>query len=431
MVLVAITLMDFDWTSGPQGRQGRFVLSGLTLIVAALNGISPLAAAVVSGVDVAANGVTLRFDEAVDGASAFMLDGPSRIAVDVAGAQAGGASASGGIVAQTRQGQFTPSTARIVFDLTSPAVVSGGSFAEDGRSLTLSLRPVSASAFSLASRSDRQSFSPPFGLRTGRNVELARNNVTVPLDPPPDRAAPRAPRISGARGTNRPLVVIDAGHGGHDAGALSSDGSRREKDAALAIAKAIRDELAASGRVRVAMTREDDRFLVLGDRREIARRLKADLFLSVHADSAPNASARGATVYTLSEVASDRVAAQLAAKENKADVLNGVDLGGENNDVSSILIDLARRETMNVSSAFAALLQREMSPMVPFKGEFHRFAGLIVLKAPDVPSVLLETGYISNEADMRLLFSRDYQRDIAVGVRRAVEAHFARRLAQR
>ena len=226
-------------------------------------------------------------------------------------------------------------------------------------------------------------------------------------------------------------MVIDAGHGGHDAGALSSDGSRREKDAALAIARAIRDELADSGRVRVAMTREDDRFLVLGDRREIARRLKADLFISVHADSAPNVNARGATVYTLSEVASDRVAAQLAAKENKADVLNGVDLGGENNDVSSILIDLARRETMNVSSAFAALLQREMSPMVPFKGDFHRFAGLIVLKAPDVPSVLLETGYISNDADLRLLFSRDYQRNIALGVRRAVEAHFARRLAAR
>jgi N-acetylmuramoyl-L-alanine amidase len=423
--------MDFDWTGKPAGRQGRSVLSGLAFILAALSGISPLAAAVVSSVDVAANGVTLRFDDAVEGASAFMLDGPSRIAVDVSGAQAGGVGASGGIVAQTRQGQFTPSTARIVFDLTSPAVVSGGSFAEDGRSLTLSLRPVSASAFTLASRGDRQSFWPPFGLRSGRAIEVARNNVTVPVDAPPDHAAPRSPRVSGARGAGRPLVVIDAGHGGHDAGALSSDGSRREKDAALAIARAIRDELVESGRVRVAMTREDDRFLVLGDRREIARRLKADLFLSVHADSAPNPAARGATVYTLSEVASDRVAAQLAAKENKADILNGVDLGGENNDVSSILIDLARRETMNVSSAFAALLQREMSPTVPFKGEFHRFAGLIVLKAPDVPSVLLETGYISNDADMRLLFSRSYQRDIAVGVRRAVEAHFARRLAAR
>lgn len=259
----------------------------------------------------------------------------------------------------------------------------------------------------------------------------AQGSITIPLDPPPPRRTARTPIVSGARGANRPLVVIDAGHGGHDSGALSSDGRYREKDVALAIAKAMRDELARSGRVRVALTREDDRFLILGDRREIARRLKADLFISVHADSAPNAAARGATVYTLSEVASDRVAAQLAAKENKADVLNGIDLGGENNDVSTILIDLARRETMNVSSAFAALMQREMSPTIPFKGEFHRFAGLIVLKAPDVPSVLLETGYISNEADRALLFSPEYQRNIAIGVRRAVEAHFARQLAAR
>jgi N-acetylmuramoyl-L-alanine amidase len=259
----------------------------------------------------------------------------------------------------------------------------------------------------------------------------ARGTIFVPLDPPAQRSAVQPPRIAGARGAHRPLVVIDAGHGGHDVGALSADGRSREKDAALTIARAIRDELVRSGRVRVAMTREDDRFLILGDRREIARRLHADLFLSVHADSAPNAAARGATVYTLSDVASDRVAAELAAKENKADVLNGVDLGAENSDVSTILIDLAQRETMNVSSAFAVLMQREMSATVPFKGEFHRFAGLIVLKAPDVPSVLLETGYISNDADRQLLFSPEYQRNIALGVRRAVEAHFARQLTAR
>ncbi len=238
-----------------------------------------------------------------------------------------------------------------------------------------------------------------------------------------------SPRIIGARGSNRPLVVIDAGHGGHDPGAPGVDGRHREKEVTLQIARAIRDELRSSGRVRVALTRDDDRFLILGERREIARRLKADLFISVHADSAPNPAAHGATIYTLSEVASDRVAAQLAARENRADILNGVNLGGETSEVSSILLDLAQRETMNVSASFAALLQRELSPTVPFRTEFHRFAGLVVLKAPDVPSVLLETGYISNEEDEKKLFSRDYQRDIAIGVRRAVETHFARRMA--
>jgi len=255
-------------------------------------------------------------------------------------------------------------------------------------------------------------------------------SVTVPIQPA--RATmPMPVAAAPSRSFARPLVVIDAGHGGHDPGSLSTDGGRREKDVALAIARAIRDELNDSGRVRVAMTRDDDRFLVLGERREIARRLKADLFISVHADSAANKDARGATVYTLSEVASDRVAAQLAAKENKADIINGVDLGGDNSDVSSILIDLAQRETMNVSSSFAALLQREMSSKVSFRTSFHRFAGLVVLKAPDVPSVLLETGYMSNDDDLKLLHSSDYRRNVAVGVRRAVEAHFARRLAQR
>jgi N-acetylmuramoyl-L-alanine amidase len=247
--------------------------------------------------------------------------------------------------------------------------------------------------------------------------------------------APNAPLpkiIGSTRVGQRPLVVIDPGHGGHDTGALSTVyGNRPEKDATLAIAMAIRDALVRSGRVRVALTRTDDRFLVLGDRVEIARRLHADLFISIHCDSSPTGpSAHGATVYTLSEVASDKVAARIAAQENKSDVINGVDLGAQSGDVSSILVDLTQRETMNVSSAFAALLQREMSMAIPFTSNFHRFAGFRVLKAPDMPSVLIETGYLTNPGDARFLFSKEGQRKIAEGVRRAVEAHFARRLAR-
>ena len=234
------------------------------------------------------------------------------------------------------------------------------------------------------------------------------------------------PKVRGPAG--RPLIVLDAGHGGQDTGALGADGRHYEKDAALAIAKSARDELLATGRFRVALTRDDDRFLILGERREIARRLGADLFMSIHADSAPDANARGATIYTLSEVSSDKVASRLAAKENKADVINGLDLSSQSSEVSSILIDLAQRETMNVSSSFANLLQRELSPLIGFRTTFHRFAGFVVLKAPDVPSLLFETGYMSNPDDLRLLFSDGYRRQIAVGVRRAVEVHFARRL---
>lgn len=381
-------------------------------------------AASIATIDVADGSVTLHFDQPIATASAFMLSGPQRIAVDLPGARMSRASASGGLIAAIRQGQYDPGTARVVFELTKPAVVAGASFTPDHMALTLNLSPVSESLFGKAVRKGRRLF----GLdepKPDDSKQAQRGGITVPLDPPHPLPIPV---VTGAKGTRRPLVVIDAGHGGHDPGSQSSDGSIKEKDIALGIAKAIRDELAASGRVRVALTRSDDRFLVLGERREIARRLKADLFISVHCDSAPNNSARGASIYTLSEVASDKVAAQLAAKENRADILNGVDLGGENSEVSSILLDLAQRETMNISSQFATLLQREMEPTVHFKDDAHRFAGLIVLKAPDVPSVLLETGYISNDDDLALLLSKEYRRDIAIGVRKAVEIHFARRL---
>ena len=239
------------------------------------------------------------------------------------------------------------------------------------------------------------------------------------------------PRVVGAGRADAPLIVIDAGHGGHDPGSSSGDGDVHEKDIALAIAKVVRDELVKSGLFRVALTRSDDRFLVLAERREIARRLHADLFVSIHCDSAPSPAARGASIYTLSETSSDRVAAALAARENKADVINGIDLSRETSDVSSILIDLAQRETMNVSSAFANSLQKELAPLIGLKPTFHKFAGLMVLKAPDVPSVLLETGYISNEDDLALLTSDDYRGKIATAVRRAATTHFARQLAAR
>jgi N-acetylmuramoyl-L-alanine amidase len=236
------------------------------------------------------------------------------------------------------------------------------------------------------------------------------------------------PRILGSQRPDRPLVVIDAGHGGKDPGAISPLTSRREKEVTLAVATAIRDALAASGRVRVAMTREDDRFLVLRDRYEIARKLKADLFISIHADAAPhNDGARGATIYTLSEVASDKEAALLAARENQVDRLGDAPLSDDAG-VNRILIDLAQRESMNISAGFAALLKREGSAYFPFRPDFHRFASLVVLKAPDVPSILFETGYLTNPVDLAYIQSPEGQKRIAQGMRSAIEAYFARRL---
>ncbi len=254
-----------------------------------------------------------------------------------------------------------------------------------------------------------------------------RYSVTVPIGKP--KPALPLPAIEGSDNPKLPLVVIDAGHGGHDPGAISPHSGTREKDVTLALAKAIRDDLVAGGRVRVALTRSDDRFLVLEERYGIARRLKADLFLSVHADAAPNEQANGASIYTLSEVASDREAARLAARENKANIINGVDLGAHGSEVSSILLDLTQRETMNTASDFARLLQREASDEVTFRTTARRFASFVVLKAPDTPSVLFETGFLSNKDDAEFLSSKAGQQKIARGVRDAVQIHFARRIA--
>lgn len=257
-------------------------------------------------------------------------------------------------------------------------------------------------------------------------AETARVELSIPLDAP-DGEGPALPAVTPARGEDPPLVVIDPGHGGRDPGALSPFGGLREKEATLALARAIRDELAASGRVRVALTREGDDYLHLDDRYGIARRLGADLFISIHADAAPhNDDARGATVYTLSEVASDAEAARLAERENAAGLIGGARLSDDPG-VNMILIDLAQRESMEVSAEFARLLHREAAPVFPFRPDWHRFAAFIVLKAPDIPSILFESGYLTNEVDAAYISSPEGRRQIADGMRRAIEAHFARR----
>jgi N-acetylmuramoyl-L-alanine amidase len=416
--------MTFGWTARAQRRQYAAMVSSVFLM-AMVAPFSSAEASGVSAVEVGDREITIRFDDVVEKASSFVLAGPDRIAIDVNGAEPGAPVSPSGVVSGVRQGRLDPNTARIVFDLAQPALISGGQFAADGRSLTLSVDPVAGDDFSTAIKAARKLYLPPPAYRA--KPPRSRYNITIPLDPPKS-GLPR-PKIYGPAG--RPLVVIDAGHGGHDPGAISPEAGKREKDITLATAKAIRDELLASGRVRVALTREDDSFIILQNRSVIARNLKADLFISIHADSAPADTASGATIYTLSEVASDREAQLLAARENRADVINGVNLGGENREIASILVDLAQRESMNASADFANLLKREAGRLMPFRADYHRMAGFAVLKAPDIPSVLLEIGYLTNSADVSRLASTDGQKRIASGIRKAVEVHFAKRLASR
>lgn len=420
--------MKFGWTGSCRALHKRRMVQSFALI-GAIIAAAPGSAGGIAGVDVRDDRVVVRFDDRVEGASAFLLDAPRRIALDIDGAQMGrGRFAPGnGNVAAVRQGQLKEGTARVVLDLAGPATLGTPQIAADGKSLSFALQPVSEARFLAEMGKGRTRFDDAADMAARPKKRL--HSISVPI-PAPARGL-TLPPVEGAQDGARPLVVIDAGHGGHDPGAINKETGRREKDVTLAIAQAIRDQLVKGGRVRVALTRDDDKFLVLQERYGIARKLGADLFISIHADAADNGDAHGATVYTLSETASDREAARLAARENKADIINGVNLGGQSGDVSSILIDLTQRESMNISASFARLLQREAGPYVPFRSAGHRFASLMVLKAPDTPSVLFETGYISNAADSAFLSSREGQARIARGVARAIEVHFARKLAMR
>lgn len=370
--------------------------------------------------------ILVRFDDVVNKVAIFSLTGPNRIAVDVTGATAGPASGAAGPIRSVRQAQFDADTARIVLDLAQPAIITGGEFYADGKSLHLSLKHAGQSEFSGSVGRGRTEIVPPASFRA--EPPRRRYEVSAPITV---GTAKGLPRISGPADTSLPLVVLDAGHGGHDPGAISPHGGDREKDVTLAIAKAIRAELLKTGRVRVAMTRDSDKFLVLQDRYGIARKMRANLFISIHADSAENKEASGGTVYTLSEVASDREAQRLALRENKSDIINGINLGGADANVSSILIDLTQRETMNVSADFARLLLREAKPNMAIRTNSHRFASFIVLKAPDTPSVLFEAGYLSNLSDVQFLASSTGQLKVARSVASAIQVHFARRLASR
>lgn len=218
----------------------------------------------------------------------------------------------------------------------------------------------------------------------------------------------------------KPLIVIDPGHGGIDPGAISRNGTR-EKDVTLRYARELKRALEYTGRYRVHLTRGDDRYLRLRERIAIAHKVKGDLFISLHADSAPNRKARGLSVYTLSEDASDEEAAMLAQRENKVDILSGMDLSDQSEEVTGILIDLAQRETLNKSSVLADFVIKELAEKVAMARNTHRYAGFAVLKAPDIPSILLEMGFLSNHQDEKLIASRQYRDTLVASIVKAID----------
>jgi N-acetylmuramoyl-L-alanine amidase len=233
------------------------------------------------------------------------------------------------------------------------------------------------------------------------------------------RAKPRPPMPLPRHHT----IVIDPGHGGVDPGTIGVSGVY-EKDVTLSVARDVARQLDATRRYHVVMTRTTDDFIALRDRVARARAANGDLFLSLHADALPNAAMRGASVFTLSEQASDREAAALAARENKADLIAGIDLSRHTPEVSSILLDLARRQTNNLSIGLARQLVAELGSTVPLLANSHRAAGFAVLKAPDIPSALVEMGCLSNREEDKLLRNPLYQRKLAGTLVRSVNDFF-------
>ncbi|MBM3628351.1 MAG: N-acetylmuramoyl-L-alanine amidase [Alphaproteobacteria bacterium] len=469
--------------------RSRILLAALLLLLAALAGPAaatepPRVLSVRAG-EAGPAQVVLELERRAE-PLVFTLDEPMRLVVELDHARWAlqQAPAAQGIAAGWRFGRKDGRAARMIVDLAQPARVRRVAYeigtGRGGARLVIDLEPVSRSTFTAEAQgwsrtSDllKEVYTPPAAPRRaaaqaalpqpgsaqpaavrpqaaagpGGPAGASPNRPEAPppvvADPPAparaEAARPQAPaspprqeaaavprpQPAAPRGQARRVVVIDPGHGGQDPGAVGASGTF-EKTITLAVSRDLRQQLEQTGRYRVHLTRDGDYFMPLRDRVQRARNLKAELFVSIHADSMGSSETRGASVYTLSDTASDAETAALAARENRADIIAGVDLRHESREVANILIDLAQRETMNRSAGLAHLLVREMGRdvlMLPVRP--HRFAGFAVLKAPDVPSALVELGYLSNRQDENLLKQPAHRKRVAAAIQRAIDAYFA------
>lgn len=369
----------------------------------------------------------------------FVLSDPYRLIVDLPefGWRVGAVDKPDSTgVSAVRQGRLEPGVSRIVFDLRMPIAVETV-FAlprGDGRPdrIVVDFLGTSASVFENEKKKIFGNLSagapkilgqlqpPPRAAMPVAPVEQSAIDMPVPLQKP--AYTPSVPARSSS--AVKPLIVLDPGHGGNDPGAPGANGNV-EKNVVLALGKELKRQLEATGQYRVIMTRDDDTFIRLRDRVAFARKQGADLFVSLHADSTDKPNVRGASVYTLSEKASDEQTAKLAARENRSDIIAGVDLSVEDKEVADILVDLAMRDTMNQSKFFANTLVSNMRANgVAVLENPHRHAGFAVLKAPDIPSVLIENGFMSNGAEAKLLSSPEHRAKMANALKQGIIAYF-------
>ena len=446
-------------------RAFRFIVTLLSVPIAALASPSVAAGlAVVSDAWVANHDEVTRVSLSMSAPvpyQVFTLEGPHRAVIDLTNVRWRQSSRPppSGLFLSLRHGRFKPDAYRVVIECRDAVAVSNSALIPSGTGgyrLVVDLVAAGAPAVRRTEPGERTSRERVNDL-TGSKLPKVGGETIAPLvgatglavgdiGPPPGSIGEKWPRgqaaiaapvpLASVRPKPRPpaaaalsavqwVVALDAGHGGQDPGAISLGGDH-EKHITLAVARVLRSELQNSGRYKVVLTRSGDRFIRLRDRIAIARAAGADIFVSLHADSMPNYAVRGLSVYTLSEQASDAEAAALAERENKVDLIGGIRLAGETPEVTNILIDLIQRETMNESARFASLLVDELQQATTLLPRTHRFAGFAVLKAPDVPSVLIELGYLSNGTDERLLRGSEYRQRLAQGIARAIDRYFIR-----
>ncbi len=345
-------------------------------------------------------------------------------------------------VLDVRSGTLKPDIKRLVVDLEKPTQLINAFLLPKASGkpdrLVIDFKTITAGKFALVKRKiwgtlkeSTTNLNLPITKQATTKIELpstalSKNGVVIPPKKP---TAPKVFQQSNIKAKpytplRKPLIVIDAGHGGADPGALGA-GRLKEKNITLAAAKELKKQLEATGRYRAALTRSNDKYLKLYKRVSIARVQEADLFISLHADSIDQSKVSGASIYTLSNKASDKQTARLAARENQVDLIAGVDLSHEDKDVANILIDLAMRDTMNQSKFFANTVVTQMrAQRIRILEKPHRYAGFAVLKAPDIPSVLIEMGFMSNKKEARLLATKAHQRKMASALTKSIDIYF-------
>lgn len=400
----------------------KAVAAALALVIAVVtHAATPAFAAkpaTVSDIEIVAKGEMTRFFAELTRATGFtatVLAEPYRVVIDLEHVDFDLAPGVGqkrvGLVRQVRYGIMEKGKSRIVIDTEGPVLIQQSQLLpKKGKvkpRIAIDLVPTTPDAFAAAQTRDAAEQTSP------------ETTASLPIYMPTSKIVPPVAKSDGRR-----VIVIDPGHGGIDPGAMSRS-KTKEKDVVFAFAQALEKALAGSGAYDVRLTRPDDRFMSLSARVAFTRAAGADLFIAIHADTVRGQTVSGTTLYTLSDEASDEEAAALALKENRVDIIAGVDLGEQVGEVADILIELVQRESKNHANLFSRTALKELKGVTTMTGKPVRSAGFVVLKSPDVPSVLIELGYLSSRSDEKKLKDPAWRDKMAAALAKAIYTHFA------